>query len=94
MLRLSEFFVGEKAMKWIYLILINVIAFSLMGLDKRKAKKKQWRTPESTLFLSAAAGGAVGAWMVCICFTIKLIKEICFRYTVTCRYHNMFTFAV
>ena len=43
-------------MKWIYFIMINVIAFSLMGLDKRKAKKKQWRTPESTLFLSAAAG--------------------------------------
>ena len=56
MLPLSEFFIGEKAMKWIYFIMINVIAFSLMGLDKRKAKKKQWRTPESTLFLSAAAG--------------------------------------
>ncbi|MEC2377640.1 DUF1294 domain-containing protein, partial [Bacillus thuringiensis] len=50
-------------MKWIYFLIINVIAFSLMGLDKRKAKKKQWRTPESTLFLSAAAGGAVGAWI-------------------------------
>lgn len=45
-------------MKWIYFLIINVIAFSLMGLDKRKAKKKQWRTPESTLFLSAAAGGS------------------------------------
>ena len=73
---------------------INVIAFSLMGLDKRKAKKKQWRTPESTLFLSAAAGAQLALGLVCICFTIKLIKEICFRYTVTCRYHNMFTFAV
>lgn len=26
-------------MKWIYFIIINVIAFSMMGLDKRKAKK-------------------------------------------------------
>lgn len=43
-------------MKWIYFLIINIIAFSLMGLDKRKAKKKQWRTPESTLFLSAAPG--------------------------------------
>ncbi len=53
-------------MKWIYFLIINVIAFSLMGLDKRKAKKKQWRTPESTLFLSAAAGGASWslAWYV------------------------------
>lgn len=79
-------------MKWIYFIIINVIAFSLMGLDKRKAKKKQWRTPESTLFLSAAAGGAVRLGSVCICFTIKRIKEICFRHTVTCCNNGMFIF--
>lgn len=79
-------------MKWIYFILINVIAFSLMGLDKRKAKKKQWRTPESTLFYQRQLGAQLVLGSVCIRFTIKLIKEICFRYTVTCRYHNMFTF--
>ena len=62
-------------MKWIYFILINVIAFSLMGLDKRKAKKKQWRTPESTLFLSAAAGGAVGAWIGMYMFHHKTHKR-------------------
>ena len=27
-------------MKWIYFLIINVIAFSLMGLDKRKAKEE------------------------------------------------------
>ncbi len=62
-------------MKWIYFIMINVIAFSLMGLDKRKAKKKQWRTPESTLFLSAAAGGAVGAWIGMYMFHHKTHKK-------------------
>ena len=77
-------------MKWIYFIIINVIAFSLMGLDKRKAKKKQWRTPESTLFLSAAAGEQLELGLVCICFIIKLIKEICFRHTVTCCNNDMF----
>lgn len=44
-----------------YLIVINVIAFVLMGIDKHKAKKKQWRIPERTLFLSAAIGGSIGA---------------------------------
>ncbi|EJQ49509.1 DUF1294 domain-containing protein [Bacillus mycoides] len=62
-------------MKWIYFIIINVIAFSMMGLDKRKAKKKQWRTPESTLFLSAAAGGAVGAWIGMYMFHHKTHKN-------------------
>ncbi|PGU32459.1 hypothetical protein COD66_20335 [Bacillus cereus] len=61
-------------MKWIYFIIINVIAFSMMGLDKRKAKKKQWRTPENTLFLSAAVGGAVGAWIGMYTFHHKTHK--------------------
>ncbi|WP_459500149.1 DUF1294 domain-containing protein [Bacillus sp. C1] len=62
-------------MKWIYFIIINVIAFSLMGLDKQKAKKKKWRTPESTLFLAAAAGGAVGAWVGMYVFHHKTHKS-------------------
>ena len=45
----------------IYLVLINLAAFDLMGLDKRKAKKNLWRIPEKTLFLSAILGGSAGA---------------------------------
>ena len=45
----------------IYLIVINLVAFALMGIDKHKAKKNQWRIPERTLFLSAAVGGSIGA---------------------------------
>lgn len=44
-----------------YLIVINIVAFSLMGIDKSKAKRKVWRIPEKTLFLSASIGGSVGA---------------------------------
>ncbi|PFK34085.1 hypothetical protein COI93_17800 [Bacillus cereus] len=62
-------------MKWIYFSIINIIAFSLMGLDKQKAKKKKWRTPESTLFLAAAAGGAVGAWIGMYVFHHKTHKS-------------------
>jgi uncharacterized membrane protein YsdA (DUF1294 family) len=62
-------------MKWIYFIIINIVAFSLMGLDKQKAKKKKWRTPESTLFLAAAAGGAVGAWIGMYVFHHKTHKS-------------------
>ncbi len=45
----------------IYLFLINLAAFGLMGLDKRKARKNLWRIPEKTLFLSAILGGSAGA---------------------------------
>lgn len=45
----------------IYLLLINAVAFFLMLADKRKAKKNLWRIPESTLMMSAALGGSIGA---------------------------------
>lgn len=44
-----------------YLLFANLVGFVLMGIDKHKAKKKQWRIPEKTLFLSAILGGSIGA---------------------------------
>ena len=44
-----------------YLILVNLAAFILMGVDKSKARRHRWRIPERTLFLSASLGGSVGA---------------------------------
>ena len=44
-----------------YLLIMNVIAFALMGADKGKAKTGKWRVPEKTLFLSAILGGSIGA---------------------------------
>ncbi|SFM68419.1 DUF1294 domain-containing protein [Methanolobus profundi] len=44
-----------------YLLLVNIVAFSLMGLDKNKAKKNKYRIPEKTLFMWAIAGGSIGS---------------------------------
>ena len=46
---------------YIYLVVVNVIAFVLYGLDKYKAKKGAWRIPEKTLLGIAVIGGSVGA---------------------------------
>ena len=50
-------------MKYIlaYLLIVNAAAFLLMLIDKIKAKKNRWRIKESTLMLSAAIGGSIGA---------------------------------
>lgn len=45
----------------IYLLIINVIAFLAMLLDKKKAEKGKWRIKESTLLILAVIGGSVGA---------------------------------
>lgn len=45
----------------LYLLLINIIAFLLMGIDKKKAVMHRWRIPEKTLFLSAIMLGSIGA---------------------------------
>lgn len=45
----------------IYLIIINLIAFLAMYLDKRKARYGKWRIPEQSLFILALIGGSIGA---------------------------------
>lgn len=44
-----------------YLVLINLAAFLLMGIDKSRARRELWRIPEKVLFGSALLGGSVGA---------------------------------
>ena len=45
----------------VYLIVINLISFTTMGVDKSKARKRSWRIPESTLFVLALIGGSIGS---------------------------------
>ena len=42
------------------LLVMNVLAFALMGIDKVKAKAGAWRIPEKTLFLVTALFGGLG----------------------------------
>lgn len=58
----------------IYLIVINVIGFFIMWLDKRKAEKGRWRIPEKTLFLITALGGGIGTTIGMYVFRHKTQK--------------------
>jgi len=46
----------------IYLLLINLINFALMYVDKEKAKQRKYRIPEKAFFILALLGGAFGGW--------------------------------
>ena len=45
------------------LALLNLLSFSLYGIDKLRAKRGMWRIPEATLLWSAALSGALGAFL-------------------------------
>ena len=55
----------------IYLILINIIAFLAMYIDKRKAKKGKRRIPEKTLFILVGLGGGIGGILAMYLFRHK-----------------------
>ena len=46
-----------------YILGINVITFVIYGIDKLKAKKGQWRTPEASLLGLVIIGGGIGAYL-------------------------------
>ena len=45
----------------IYLLPVNFLSFILYGIDKKRARKREWRISEKTLIGIAVIGGCVGA---------------------------------
>ncbi len=68
MTRLAWVFLGSLGV-------INVLAFLAFGLDKWKARRGSWRTPELTLVLFAVLGGWPGAWFGMRTFRHKTQKK-------------------
>ncbi len=67
----GRFLSEHAAYVFLYLLILNLLAFLLYALDKVKAKRGKWRIPEATLLLCAALGGAVGALMAMQMFRHK-----------------------
>lgn len=61
-----------------YLLLISIIGFSVMGIDKNRARKRKWRIPERTLISIAFFGGGIGSFLGMVVFRHKT-KHIKFQ---------------
>ena len=61
---------------WIVYLMLNVIAFSLFGLDKQRAKRGLWRIRESVLLAVIWLMGGVGAWLGMRVFRHKTQKRV------------------
>ena len=55
--------VFSRALITIYFIMINIIAFITMGVDKKRAVKHEYRISEKTLWPLAIIGGGTGAFL-------------------------------
>lgn len=73
----------------LYVVVINLVGFALMGVDKHRARKHQWRIPEKTLFLTALLGGSLGGilgmytfrhktkhWYFAVGFPVILVVQV------------------
>jgi uncharacterized membrane protein YsdA (DUF1294 family) len=60
----------------IYILIINLVAFSVMWWDKRKAKKDDWRVSEATLLILSFIGGAIGFFLGMFRFRHKTKKRL------------------
>lgn len=58
----------------IYLVIINIAGFAIMGIDKSKAKRGAWRIKEATLFIVSALGGSIGTLLGMYVFRHKTKK--------------------
>jgi len=45
---------------FIYLLVVNLLGFFMMGIDKKKAQKDKWRIPERSLFIITLLCGGIG----------------------------------
>ena len=54
-----------------YLAAVNLVTFTVYGVDKAKARRGAWRIPEKTLFLLPLLGGSVGALLGMLVFRHK-----------------------
>lgn len=46
----------------IYILGVNGSTFFLMGRDKRKSRKQQYRIPERTFWMLSILGGSIGSY--------------------------------
>lgn len=56
-----------------HLLIINVLAFVLYGVDKRRAVRNEYRIKESVLLWMARLGGGIGSWLGTKAFRHKTI---------------------
>ena len=70
-----------------YVLLINLLLFLLMGMDKRAARRNKWRIPERRLLTLGLIGGGFGGILGMLVFhhkTHRVYFTICYVVNIIC----------
>jgi uncharacterized membrane protein YsdA (DUF1294 family) len=71
---LALYALGMRHAGAIYLLAINLVSASLVGIDKLMARAQRWRIPEKVLLGTALLGGSPLAWGAMQAFRHKTVK--------------------
>lgn len=55
----------------ILIIIINIVGFSMAGIDKQRSIKRMWRIPEKNFYFVSIIGGCPGVYLGFIVFRHK-----------------------
>ncbi len=69
----------------VWLLIVNILIFILMLVDKNSAEQKMWRIPEKALWVLSLLGGSVGFLLAMVVSRHKILK-LEFKYGVSLIY--------
>ena len=68
---LTGFFQGSLGILVLYLVVLNLLCFVLMALDRVRAREHVFRTPQSVFLVLSLMGGSIGNFLGLIFFRLR-----------------------
>lgn len=68
---LTGFLQGSLGILVLYLVLLNLLCFVLMALDRVRAREHVFRTPPSVFLVLSLMGGSIGNFLGLVLFRLR-----------------------
>lgn len=83
----------DKIMQYlgIFVFLLNLLGFAVIGYDKKQAKNKNWRVPEKNIFFLAFFGAAAGVFAGMMYFRHKTKHKVLYYGVLLFTFLNLLT---
>lgn len=68
---LTGFFQGSLGILVLYLVVLNLLCFVLMALDRVRTREHVFRTPQSVFLVLSLMGGSIGNFLGLLFFRLR-----------------------